>query len=125
MRTDPVRLLHVLNTRSRSGIPYRLALRVYALPETARPQVDVRILSLSGTVLGTHRLELNVRPAENGLPIFPSELTWAGFETALPTDPFIPNVTVEIVPVTPGLHFWAFISQTNNETQHVSIVTPQ
>lgn len=125
MRTDPIRLLHVLNTRSRAGIPYRLALRIYALPETATPQVDVRILSLSGTVLGTHRLELVVRPPENGLQIFPSELTWAGFETALPTDPFIPNVTVEIVPVTAGLRIWAFITQTHNQTQRVALITPQ
>ena len=125
MRSEPIRLPHVLNTRSRSGLPYRLALRIYALPETATPQVDVRILSLSGTVLGTHRLELVVRPPENGLHIFPAELTWAGFERALPVDPFIPNVTVEIVPVTPGLRFWAFITQTSNNTQQVGLITPQ
>jgi hypothetical protein len=34
-------------------------------------------------------------------------------------------VRVAIEPLTPGLRFWAFISITNNETQHVTLVTPQ
>jgi hypothetical protein len=35
------------------------------------------------------------------------------------------SVRVEIVPVTPGLRIWAFVSVTNNETQEVTIVSPQ
>jgi hypothetical protein len=34
-------------------------------------------------------------------------------------------VRVRIDPVTPGLRFWAFVSATNNETQHVTVVSPQ
>lgn len=33
-------------------------------------------------------------------------------------------VRIEIVPVTPGLRFWAFASVTNNATQHVTLVSP-
>lgn len=35
------------------------------------------------------------------------------------------SVRVELEPMTPGMRFWAFISVTNNETQHVTLITPQ
>lgn len=35
------------------------------------------------------------------------------------------SVRVELIPVNPGLRYWAFISVTNNETQHVTTITPQ
>ena len=31
---------------------------------------------------------------------------------------------IEVTPVTPGLEFWTFVSITNNNTQHVTLVTP-
>lgn len=31
---------------------------------------------------------------------------------------------VEIEPLTPGLRYWAFVSVTNNETQHITTITP-
>jgi hypothetical protein len=36
-----------------------------------------------------------------------------------------PRVRVDVDPVTPGLRFWAFVSVTNNETQHVTVISPQ
>ncbi|HYH10432.1 MAG TPA: hypothetical protein VEK11_25535 [Thermoanaerobaculia bacterium] len=42
----------------------------------------------------------------------------------LPLDAF-ESVRVEIEPVTPGARIWAFVSITNNETHHVTLVTPQ
>ena len=41
----------------------------------------------------------------------------------LPTD--LGQARVEIEPLTSGLHYWAFVSITHNETQHVTTVTPQ
>jgi hypothetical protein len=35
------------------------------------------------------------------------------------------NARIEIVPLTPGSRFWAFASITNNDTQIVTLVTPQ
>lgn len=35
------------------------------------------------------------------------------------------SVRVELTPVTRGLRYWAFVSVTNNETQHVTTITPQ
>jgi hypothetical protein len=35
------------------------------------------------------------------------------------------NARIEIHPMTPGSHYWAFLSLTNNQTQLVTLVTPQ
>jgi hypothetical protein len=35
------------------------------------------------------------------------------------------TVRVVVDPVTTGLRFWAFVSATNNETQHVTVIAPQ
>lgn len=35
------------------------------------------------------------------------------------------QVLVEVEPVNDGLEIWAFVSVTNNETQHVTVITPQ
>lgn len=34
------------------------------------------------------------------------------------------KVRVEVAPVTEGLRFWAFVSTTNNQTQHITLETP-
>ena len=120
-----VRLLDVLNVRAHDDIPYRLALRIYALPEAVAPEVDVNIRALNGAMLSTHRLALTTYAPEGGLQVYPPQLAWSGFEAALPQNPFIQRVTVEILPVTPGVRLWAFITQTRNDTQRVSLVTPQ
>lgn len=35
------------------------------------------------------------------------------------------TVRIEIEPSTPGLRLWAFVSLTHNETQHVTLISPQ
>jgi hypothetical protein len=35
------------------------------------------------------------------------------------------KVALEVEPLTPGLRMWAFVSITNNETQHVTVIAPQ
>ena len=32
---------------------------------------------------------------------------------------------IELVPLTPGVKFWAFLTMTNNTTQEITLVTPQ
>jgi len=34
------------------------------------------------------------------------------------------RLAVEVEPLTPGLRIWSFVSVTNNETEHVTIITP-
>ena len=36
-----------------------------------------------------------------------------------------PTVRVDVEPLTPGSRYWAFVSITNNDTQRVTLVTPQ
>lgn len=36
----------------------------------------------------------------------------------------VPRVRIDIDPITPGLRFWAFVSVTNNATQHVTVIAP-
>ena len=40
-------------------------------------------------------------------------------------DPLSGNLRIEVTPTTTGLRFWAFVSVTNNDTQHVTVITPQ
>lgn len=61
--------------------------------------------------------EFDVEPAYAQLPITPEMLSnippWSATEFA-----------IDVEPVTPGLRFWAFVSVTDNETQHVLTITP-
>lgn len=34
------------------------------------------------------------------------------------------SLWIEVVPITPGLRIWAFVSVTNNDTQQATLVTP-
>jgi hypothetical protein len=34
-------------------------------------------------------------------------------------------VRVEVTPLTAGSRYWAFVSATNNTTNHVTLITPQ
>jgi hypothetical protein len=35
------------------------------------------------------------------------------------------TVTIEVTPVRPDVRLWAFVSVTNNLTQHVTLIAPQ
>lgn len=37
----------------------------------------------------------------------------------------VSRVCIQVVPRTPGVRIWSFVSITNNETQHVTVITPQ
>lgn len=47
-------------------------------------------------------------------------LTLLGFATANPV-----NVRIDVEPLTAGSRYWAFVAITNNDTQRVTLVTPQ
>lgn len=53
--------------------------------------------------------------------LFVLSLAWTRLHvgTELP-----PMLSIEIEPRTAGSEFWAFVSITNNETQHLTLVTP-
>jgi hypothetical protein len=121
--------VHLLNVPRLAK--FRNMLRIYALPEVANPEVEVRYyrmterlsLVVSRTPLRTERVRLRTYPAMQGFLLHPSLAEIPGFESA----PELAGETalwIDVVPITPGLRIWAFVSITNNDTQQVTLVTP-
>jgi hypothetical protein len=44
--------------------------------------------------------------------------------SAYPVLTGVERLRIEIEPLTPDVRFWAFVSTTNNETQHVTVTLP-
>jgi hypothetical protein len=92
----------------------RLRVRAYPGEETT-PTLDITIDLFSSNVPPTP-MPGDYRPAQPSylLLLLPPELT----TNAMP-------LRVRVDPITPGLKFWAMASVTSNDTQHVTLVTPQ
>ena len=113
---------------------FRDMLRIYALPDVEAPEVDVRYyrqpdpdgssLDLNVHRLRTERVTLRRRVSDDSLNLYPA-LAEIGNVELLPELRGEKAVWIEIVPVTAGLRLWALVSITNNETQQVTVVTPQ
>jgi hypothetical protein len=110
---------------------FRNMLRVYALPEIAHPEVEVRYYRMTDRLslvadpnpLRTERVRLRTYPAIQGFLVHPSVAEIPGFESA-PELSGQKALWIQVVPITPGLRIWAFVSITNNDTQQVTLVTP-
>lgn len=118
--------LLLLNVPFQSG--FRNLLRIYdPFPLGDSPVVKIRILSNADEILR----ELNVtldRSSHNDLPHipgYPGYAQVADFEDIQSRLGSSQTARIEIEPLTPGLKFWAFVAVTNNETQHVTTITPQ
>lgn len=123
----------LLNVPMRSN--FRQQLRIFGVSSpSGEGRVTVRIFAMNGVEpLATTDLSLLVgersrlrNPDDTPRPSNPAyaELANIGdvFRGALAG---VDQVRMEIEPVTPGLVFWPMISVTNNETQQVTLVTPQ
>lgn len=108
------------------GVPiapeFRQTLRVYSF-DTEPAEVEVRIYGSGGeeNLLGSRILALNPHQSPSEDAPAQGEIGWLGSEF-----PALPHqaVRVRIVPRTEGLRYWAFVSITNNETQHITTITP-
>ena len=79
------------------------------------PQLDPLLLEM------TVALKAERRP---GTPLF--DLAYAQLSLgSLPEMQGRDRIRIEVTPLTSGLRLWAFVSVTNNETQHVTVVAPQ
>lgn len=136
----------VISEDKMSGLPRRLLdiplrvkfrhmLRIYALPEVAQPEVEVRYFRMPGieqaepVLLRTDRVSLRHRkpsPVEerSGIHGLIPSIAEIGNVQNLPELLGHGNIWIEVIPVTPNLRVWAFVSITNDETQQVTIVTP-
>ena len=126
-------------TLSLSEVPLdprvRLMLRVYDPFQTPDAQVRVRFWSIwqatnTGVsaftsqppqLLGERTLTLKTRPPSGDEPsVEPGYAQLAIDRSMLASAPNV--IAVDVEPLTPGLRFWAFITATDNATQHVTTI---
>ncbi|MGA7616679.1 MAG: hypothetical protein WBX15_16015 [Thermoanaerobaculia bacterium] len=99
---------------------FRSTLRVYDFAVRFKSQVTVRFYNMDSDelllqlplTLATHEASLAPQALLIDLPLAYPELASAE------------NLRITIDPATPGMQFWAFVSVTNNATQHVTMVLP-
>lgn len=107
---------------------FRHTLRIYALPEIAEPEVEIRYYAFP---LDPHDgvdrqipVYVERRPLDRGaLARIPSTLIISSIEQ-LPQLSGVTNFWIEVVPITPELRIWTFLSITNDDTQQVTLVSP-
>jgi hypothetical protein len=107
---------------------FRQTLRVYDADQPSA-SFRVRVFEMqqgaSGSLLLEHILEAETR-SEGPFNDIPAYAQIANISAIIPTGgPRPAAVRVEVEPLSGSGRFWAFVSVTNNETQHVTIVTPQ
>ena len=106
---------------------FRLTLRLY---ETLLPISDftVRVYDQATNVaIGGADVRLVFQNDHDLTSMFnPPYLQIGDLTTLIPAGTQLPStLRIEIEPRTSGSEFWAFVSITNNETQHLTLVTPQ
>jgi len=135
--------LHLLDVPVDSH--FRSALRIYDFDADDAPkQVRVRIYDLCGPFFTPIPAECPTAPRVDtfltltggAVPQYPSSVMVADILTAFPDlanvkaiplpfgDSRPAAVRVDIDPISPNLRFWAFVSATNNDTQHVTTILP-
>ncbi|HEX6100979.1 MAG TPA: hypothetical protein VF432_31970 [Thermoanaerobaculia bacterium] len=129
MSTGP---LYLLNIPIEST--FRNTLRVYALPEAEQPEVEVRYfrqpdpngpgIDLNIYLLRVDRVALRVPPPLGTWQLAPAVAVIGNIET-FPELAGESTIWVEVVPLTPGMRAWGLVSVTNNETQQVTVISPQ
>jgi hypothetical protein len=109
------------------GVPrdanFRVLLRIYELVvDDARFHVSVSEETAGvDTAPPLSEFELRATAPETGT--FRTHPAYA--ESALTSPAASTTLRIDIDPLTPGSHYWTFVSITNNDTQRVTLVTPQ
>lgn len=102
----------------------QVLMKVYRIPfspaiPTTTPLVETTLTLTeppNNTLYANTVNELKIRPGY-------AQIGWLlqAFPQITPGEP----LRIELTPITPGLRFWAFAAITNNETQHITTITPQ
>ncbi|HYS54545.1 MAG TPA: hypothetical protein VER58_12375 [Thermoanaerobaculia bacterium] len=108
------------------GIPtdsrFRQALRIYETDLRGAGVARLRMFELDGK---TPLVDINVAlPSASGSEFEPGFAQYLWLTRDFPQLLSTTLLRIEIEPVSPGMRFWAFVSVTNNETQHVTVITP-
>jgi len=121
--------LHLLNVPADPR--FRLTLRIYEMDQ-AQSDFAVRVYDQAATtLLGGTTVHLSMPlapdlPHLTPVPVAPGYAQIGDLSTLLPAGAALPaTLRFEIEPKTKDSAFWSFISITNNDTQHVTLVTPQ
>lgn len=115
---------------------FRLTLRVYDLDAASEGRVLVRAWSTNTSVRSPLRpvSTFRARCAHRGTrisadPVLDTdrrfEFAYAQIADIAGLAPSTERIRLEIVPLTSGSRFWAFVSVTNNIAQHVTTITPR
>lgn len=105
------------------GTERRATLRVYDPEDRGDTRgVIVRIYAFDGVLLreDAYRFSPSGYGSHAGYPFAPSFI-----QIPLPDSVGADRVRVDVVPQGEGLRFWAFISLTDNRTEHVTIIAPE
>lgn len=108
----------------------RAMLRIYGLPEAPAPrEVEVRYYRMlpvaeEKALLVRQRVRLQLPVIENVGARFLAAYGQVPTLELIPEFFFEEAFWIEVVPVSPELRIWAFVSVTNNVTQQVTLVTP-
>jgi hypothetical protein len=119
LRSGPIDFLNVPNEDG-----FRVLLRAYHSSELRDAAITVRVFDLETDVLVGERDVPFILDGARDLQPYPG---FAGTDISVGSFPGISGHSRLRVEVTPGdqeLRFWAFISITRNETQHVTTITP-
>jgi len=112
---------------------FRQALRIYDPFRLGTGEVEARFFAArTGELIATRTVTLAVYERSMSFggidQSFPGLAEFNNLMIDVPELAAVPSteqLRIEVVPVTPGLRFWAMVSLTNNETQHVTLLTPQ
>lgn len=117
--------LHLLNIPLQPS--FRHTIRIYD-PENRGGAVTVTVFDqLSGAMLGERNLAFE-RESSAGTGVsgnFPGYIVISSIPELFPSAIGDRSVRLSIRPADPSLKLWGFASVTNNETQHVTTITPQ
>jgi hypothetical protein len=111
--------IHLLNIPTDQR--FRLALRIFEM-NLAGADFNVRIFDQSTDTLLS---QSDVSTTLSGVPqrFTPGFVEMDNLVNGLPAVPAA--LRVEIEPITPGVAFWSYVSITNNDSQQITLVTPQ
>lgn len=108
--------------------PFRTHLRVYGFdPVLDAGEVRVAVLaSDTDELIDEHILRLSPGGSASSIHGLAPHPAYGEITKLVKAGDELPRTgRIRITPMTPGLRFWAFVAAIHNETQHLTLITPQ
>jgi hypothetical protein len=114
---------HLLNVPIHAK--FRLLLRVYEM-DLPQAEFAIRVYDHDfGTFVSERRMTIRVPRPESTFRFMPAYGDIGDLADVPRPLGFPVRLRIEVEPLTPGSAFWTFVSVTNNDTQQITLVTPQ